>query len=211
MVVLRRVRRPLKLPFKVAQEKLASPFQAAARRFSLSDLGPTVYGLRHGGASEDKARGDRTLREIQQRGAWQTFSPVLRYQKSGRLSVQMGKLKPAQQKALLANEHAAKKFVVKRFGALCRSPAPGRAFTVSSSSSSLAPPACPSSWKAAALEPSDSTPSSTPPSTLLTARRLTRSVAGWQLESWQQSGQVCPATPSLPRGVAKVEADGRGR
>ena len=58
----------------ILQKHFASFLPDAARRLSFNALGLTVHGLRHGGASEDKARSDRTLLEIQQKGAWQSFS-----------------------------------------------------------------------------------------------------------------------------------------
>ena len=66
-------------------------------------VGLTVNGLGYGGASVDKARGDRMLMEIQQREDRGRFL-LRRYQRSGRLSLQLARLTPMQRTSLLMNE-----------------------------------------------------------------------------------------------------------
>ena len=45
--------------------------QALARTLGLNDM--TVYQTRHSGASIDRLRGFRTLREVQRRGQWKAY------------------------------------------------------------------------------------------------------------------------------------------
>ena len=64
---------------------------------ALSDLGLvstgiSLYGLRHGGASHDRSLRERDLKEVQQRGAWRSFTSVRRYEKHGRLGLEWAKL-----------------------------------------------------------------------------------------------------------------------
>ena len=58
-------------------------------------LQPTLYSLGHGGASHNRATGARDLLEIQGRGQWRAASSLRRYEKSGRLSIELEKLAPA--------------------------------------------------------------------------------------------------------------------
>ena len=60
----------------------------AAGALGCARLVPTPHGLRHGGASHDRAHGTRTLLEIQARGKWRSFSSVVRYEKHARISQQ---------------------------------------------------------------------------------------------------------------------------
>ena len=89
-LVARRGRTELLWSFDYAQLHLA--FMTAAKFLGAEELHPTLYGLRHGGASHDFAVGDRPLLAIQQRGAWRSFRSVMRYQKAGRLSLQLTRL-----------------------------------------------------------------------------------------------------------------------
>ena len=61
---------------------VANAFSSAARAAGLGNR--SLYGLRHGGASEDGASGV-PLPSIQKRGRSKTYSSVTRYNKSGLL------------------------------------------------------------------------------------------------------------------------------
>ena len=67
-------------------------FQKSAKHLGLN-LVP--YQARHGGASEDKAAGIRSLMEIKKRGRWQAEASVRRYEKHGKLAARLGRLSPA--------------------------------------------------------------------------------------------------------------------
>jgi len=78
------------------QATLASRFREACVGLQLECLGPpTLYQLRHSGASADFASNRRTLAEIQRRGRWRTSASVRRYEKGGRVSQQLMRLSPA--------------------------------------------------------------------------------------------------------------------
>ena len=53
---------------------------------SLELSGMTMYQTRHSGASIDRVRGFRILREVQKRGRWRAFSSVARYGKGSHLA-----------------------------------------------------------------------------------------------------------------------------
>ena len=59
--------RPL---FDITPDQFSKLFNQAIVLESLQPLGATPYGLRHGGASHDRATGSRTLTDIQRRGNW---------------------------------------------------------------------------------------------------------------------------------------------
>jgi len=56
----------------------------------------TLYRLRHAGASEDCVTHRRSLKDIAKRGRWKTTRSVRRYEKGGRISQLLHRLKPAQ-------------------------------------------------------------------------------------------------------------------
>ena len=84
-------RRPQKealFPFTFAE--WARQYRACGEACQLQPLGPpTLYCLRHAGASLDVALGRRDLMQVQQRGNWLVPSSVRRYQKGGRLTEQL--------------------------------------------------------------------------------------------------------------------------
>lgn len=55
-------------------------------------LAPTLYSLRHGGACHDVIMGRRTLVEVAKPGRWRSSQNVRRYEKHGRLSLQINGL-----------------------------------------------------------------------------------------------------------------------
>ena len=75
-------------PFTYAE--WAKQYRACGNACQLQPLGPpTLYCLRHAGASLDVALGRRDLMQAQQRGNWLVPSSVRRYQKGGRLTEQL--------------------------------------------------------------------------------------------------------------------------
>ena len=76
----------------VEYPELAHMFSLAVQHASVDVLRPTLYGLRHGGASHDRSVRCRGLPEVQSRGGWRSFSSVRRYEKHGRLGAQLNKL-----------------------------------------------------------------------------------------------------------------------
>ena len=64
--------------------QLVKEVKSAGEAFNLLDLWP--YGLRHTGASEDRARSTRSIEEIKKRGRWSSSKSVQRYEKGGRLA-----------------------------------------------------------------------------------------------------------------------------
>ena len=81
--------------FAMEADQLRRHFLQAAADVKVIGLQPTLYSLRHGGASHDRATGARDLLEIQGRGQWRAASSLRRYEKSGRLSIELEKLAPA--------------------------------------------------------------------------------------------------------------------
>ena len=76
--------------FQFSYGEWASAYRQAGLTCQLECLGPpTLYGLRHAGASIDVALRRRSLAEVQQRGNWLAPASVRRYQKSGRLTEQL--------------------------------------------------------------------------------------------------------------------------
>ena len=78
--------------FELSYRELSSDYRAAVDRCGVQVLQSTLYCLRHGGASHDRWSGSRPLLEVQQRGAWRATSSVLRYDKHGRLGLQLQRL-----------------------------------------------------------------------------------------------------------------------
>ena len=64
----------------------------AAAATGVARLAPTPHGLRHGGASHDHAVRARHILAIQRRGRWRSFDSVRRYEKHGRLALQLRQL-----------------------------------------------------------------------------------------------------------------------
>ena len=71
-------------------------FREAVAALSLQSLRGSPHCLRHGGASSDYAAGTRSLADIQRRGRWHASVSVKRYEKSGRLTMQISRLSAAQ-------------------------------------------------------------------------------------------------------------------
>ncbi len=86
------------------QVELGSALRRAAGRLGLAPLRPCLYQCRHGGASHDRLVGARPLLEVQQRGGWGSFQSVQRYEKHGRVGMEMQKLPIDKRNRLLEQE-----------------------------------------------------------------------------------------------------------
>ena len=69
----------------LAPGELKARFEAAAGLLSLGPLRPSLYQLRHGGASEDLAMQRRPLAAVQRRGRWVSDKSLRRYSKESKL------------------------------------------------------------------------------------------------------------------------------
>ena len=67
-------------------------FAQACEALHLRPLRPCLYGLRHGGASEDMIQRHRTVPEIKLRGRWASDASLRRYMKVTRLLSELGKV-----------------------------------------------------------------------------------------------------------------------
>lgn len=83
---------PQDLMFPFLYQELATEFQKSAKNMKVHCLRCTLHGLRHGGASHDRRVNARNLAEVQQRGNWRAFASLRRYEKHGRLGIQLQKL-----------------------------------------------------------------------------------------------------------------------
>ena len=70
-------------------------FGQICRDLRLDPLKPSLYALRHGGASEDLNSKARLTSEVQLRGRWRTLASLRRYGKAVRLATQLAKI-PAE-------------------------------------------------------------------------------------------------------------------
>ena len=73
----------------------ARKFEDAAGRAGMAALAPTLYQLRHGGASQDAATKGRTTAEIKKRGRWLDDRSLIRYENGGRVTELLRRLPPA--------------------------------------------------------------------------------------------------------------------
>ena len=84
----------------ISYRELKEDFEQAMGGCGLAD--PSLYRLRHGGASFDRAHGHRTLKEVKKRGRWAADSSVRRYERATRLQAEELKLSQQQQDWALA-------------------------------------------------------------------------------------------------------------
>ena len=59
--------------------------KSASDPLGLSEISPSLYSLRHGGASRDLLERRRTVQEVKIRGRWQSDSSLRRYAKATKL------------------------------------------------------------------------------------------------------------------------------
>ena len=97
-------RHPDERLLQVAYLELLAAMRDAADALGCALLRPTPHGLRHGGASHDKAAGYRSLLDIQARGKWRATQSVLRYEKHARIVQQLERLGPAVLQDLRSRE-----------------------------------------------------------------------------------------------------------
>ncbi|CAK0869503.1 unnamed protein product [Prorocentrum cordatum] len=78
--------------FTFSLSLLDREIKKAADRLGYSPLGVCPHVFRHPGASNDKAHGRRTLKEVQKRGRWASSASVARYEKSAVILQQLRKV-----------------------------------------------------------------------------------------------------------------------
>ena len=78
--------------FSLSQASYSKAFALEAELSGVKVLGPHVYSVRHGGASEDALSGLRDLAAIQARGRWLVPQSVRRYEKHARLLKEIQRL-----------------------------------------------------------------------------------------------------------------------
>ena len=94
-----------------SRPQLLHAFRDSAERLNALWLAPTLYVLRHGGASRDAGLRLRSLPEIMRRGRWSQLSSVKTYEKHGRLQHTLHRMGPA----LVARGRAARRSFSTRF------------------------------------------------------------------------------------------------
>ena len=99
-----RTRKPDELMFQFTYQELLIQFKAACRDLGFDD--PSLYRLRHGGASHDAASRLRSIVEIKRRGRWASDASVRRYEKGTWLQSVEVKVSPTQASKAMAVEDA---------------------------------------------------------------------------------------------------------
>ena len=69
---------------------LICKFHQACRALQLGPLAPTLYSLRHGGASDDLLQQRRTPEGVLRRGRWRSTTSLKRYAKEAKVGAQLG-------------------------------------------------------------------------------------------------------------------------
>ena len=90
--------------FPVSAGQWQQALRAAARRLFPSLAEPTLYQLRHGGASHEALTQFRDTEALVRRGRWQSLRSVKRYEKGGRVNQVLGTLTPGELKVVLEAE-----------------------------------------------------------------------------------------------------------
>ena len=78
--------------FRFSMARWRREIKKAGGALGAADLDLSLHALRHSGPSNDIATRCRTLAQVQKRGRWKCASTLQRYEKSGRLQVQLKKL-----------------------------------------------------------------------------------------------------------------------
>ena len=104
------------VPF--AQSHLARAFRLSGMILGLDPPPPMLYQLRHSGPSADFAGGRRSLDSIKRRGRWPTDASVRRYEKGGRVTDQLGRLKPLVRGYAVASAKLLPAVLLRRLGPL---------------------------------------------------------------------------------------------
>ena len=92
---LRATRQDFEPLWDFTRDQLCTAFMQAFSHLGLSHLSPHLYGLRHGGASDDLLRRRRPHSEVKARGRWASDSSLKRYGKAARLQLEITKIPPA--------------------------------------------------------------------------------------------------------------------
>ena len=79
-------------PFTLSE--MARLFGQAVIACQCQALRPTLYSLRHGGASEDLLQG-RSINEVFRQGRWRSWGSLRRYGKEAKLQAELSKVPPA--------------------------------------------------------------------------------------------------------------------
>ena len=88
--------------FEFQYSELLAEFRKACRDLGFQD--PSLYRLRHGGASHDAAARLRSIVEIKRRGRWASDTSVRRYEKRTWLQSVECKVSPTQESRAQAVE-----------------------------------------------------------------------------------------------------------
>ena len=88
-------RDPNEALFNFPAHRFNKLFARACVELNLGPLKPSLYALRHGGASDDLHSKARTALEVQLRGRWRTAASLRRYGKAVRLATQLAKIPKA--------------------------------------------------------------------------------------------------------------------
>ena len=75
-------------------DQIRKTFQTSLLMLGLVEERPSLYTLRHGGASDDLLSGARSRKEVKDRGRWQTDSSLRRYAKRTRMQQQVARMAP---------------------------------------------------------------------------------------------------------------------
>ncbi|CAK0880230.1 unnamed protein product [Prorocentrum cordatum] len=100
--LVRALREPVHAFLVLGYNQLAKDFQNTTLARSVCLRKATPCSLQHGGASHDQSTGDRDSGTVLQRGGWEAFKSVLRYEKHGRLLLEPCKLSDLLRKTFRA-------------------------------------------------------------------------------------------------------------
>ena len=94
------LKNPLQRMWCTSYQQLANAFQQACKNLKIKPGQYCLHCLRHGGASEDRAAGHRSLTSVMGRGNWKALTSVRRYDKSALLARELNLWTPVQRQAL---------------------------------------------------------------------------------------------------------------
>ena len=97
--LLRRLRGPhpcARPALQITYAEWSTAFKRASSALGLDFLEPSLYQLRHGGASHELLTGVRPLDAIKKRGRWCSDASLKRYEKGGRVQQQLALLTAVQ-------------------------------------------------------------------------------------------------------------------
>lgn len=102
---LKKVHGPDDQVFQFDLKKGSAMFSQAVDELGFQKVGiQCVYQIRHGSASTDMIKRQRSTEELMKRGRWKCLSSLRRYEQGGRLSQVFGKLTESQQSLALHAE-----------------------------------------------------------------------------------------------------------